>query len=199
MTSYLTDIKTVRDVLSVAPVLTFASSSKTTAKEIIAKLLDIFRSQIPFQEYYQEKLPFDDVQSIQRYIELCLQCNFQANARAELTSTVAELFPNGEVLFYGVSSATAISLAYFISHCDPEAIRSITLRPIAHASEPGAWLGPEYKNVQRYVTTTEIISRRKDTTNMQYIYCLKSRYSPRMDAFSYTCSVSSLHLMYSGM
>ena len=144
ITHYLESLKTPKDVLSVAPVLTFAASSKITAKAIIEKLLSIFRSHVPYQDYYDEKLAFGDALTIQQYIEVCLRCNFEADAETELTSTLAGLFPDRKVLLYGVSSSAATSLAHYITHCD-QAISKVKLRPVAHAKEPGVLSGPELK------------------------------------------------------
>ena len=139
---YLESIKKIKDALNVAPVLKFAASSKSTAKVIIEKLLSIFQSQVPFQKYYDESLLFDDMQPIQQFIELCLHCNFEANATKELTPLLADLFPEHRVFFIGISSSAAVSLAYYLNHCGTLSIRNITFRPTAHASEPGVFTGP---------------------------------------------------------
>ena len=142
---YLQSIEKIKDALKVAPVLKFASSSKITAKVIIEKLLSIFGSQVPFQKYYDESLSFDDMQPIEQFIALCLQCNFEANATTELTPIMAGLFPEHKVLFNGISSSTAVSLGYYLNYCGLVSIHNITLRPIAHVSEPGVFIGPVRK------------------------------------------------------
>ncbi|XP_072048548.1 uncharacterized protein [Amphiura filiformis] len=133
--SYLKKLKTVSDVLSIAPVLLFASRLQSAAKMIIQKLMLLFKSEIDPQTYYEDELSADETRPIQQYIELCLQCNFEADAKAEFVSILGDLFMEGEVLFYGISSKTAITLAYFMEYCDPVAIRGITLRPIAHVGD----------------------------------------------------------------
>ncbi|XP_072021826.1 uncharacterized protein [Amphiura filiformis] len=139
--SYLQNVNTVKDALSIAPVLIFASRSKPAAKLIMQKLLSIFESEIPAQKYYDEQLSFDDSRPIQQYIELCLECNFEADAKAEFVSTFKSLFVDGKILFLGISSKTTLALAYFMSYCDPGAISDITLCPIAIVSDPDVF-GP---------------------------------------------------------
>ncbi|XP_072048650.1 uncharacterized protein [Amphiura filiformis] len=141
VTSYLQNINTVEDALSIAPVLIFASRSNIAAKLIMQKLLTIFESEIAAQKYYDEQLSLDDSRPIQQYIELCLECNFEADAKAKFVSILRRLFVDGNVLFHGISSKTAIALAYFMSYCDPQAISDITLRPVAHVSDPNVGFG----------------------------------------------------------
>ncbi len=140
--SYLESVTTVKDAMRVAPVLIFASRSTITAKVIIQKLLRIVKSSgVELQEYYAESLSLDDLLTIQQYIELCLDCNFEADANAEFVSALRDLFLSGEVLFYGISSRIALALAYFMRYCDRGAISSLTLRPVAHISDPSIKFG----------------------------------------------------------
>ena len=135
----------MRDVLSLAPVLKFASTSKFAAKMIIERLMHIFEAEIRCQEYYEEKLSFDETRPIQKFVELCLECNFEADAKEDFVSILRPLFHNGAVLFYGIVPKAAVSLAYFMTYCDPEAIRCITIRSIPHISHPFINVGPTYQ------------------------------------------------------
>ena len=76
LSSYLEGITTVKEALSVAPVLVFASRSEEAVKMILAKLIEISKSQVPLKEYYKEKLPFEEMLQIQRFIELWLRVQF---------------------------------------------------------------------------------------------------------------------------
>ena len=162
LNSYLQDVKTIKDALSIAPVLTFAASSKSAASSIIDKLkrifssksaasaiidklMRIFSSEVQTLKYYKKELPFDETRTIQRFIQLCLECNFEAHAQSKFTSIIKDLFDGGEVLFYGISPKAAMSLAYYMTYCDPDAIQHITLRPTAHVSEPMSVEGPNMK------------------------------------------------------
>ena len=143
LASYLKDVNTLEEALSVAPVLRFASTSKQAAKAILRKLLQIFNSQ-PIRDYYRERLTLDETFLIQRLIILCLDCNFEAAAEAEFASMLANLFSDGEVLFHGIPSNAAIALAYYMRHCNPQDISHVTLRPIAHSSQPFIQYGPTH-------------------------------------------------------
>lgn len=143
--SYLQRIKNIRDALSLAPVLIFASSSKFAAKMIIDRLMHIFKAEIRYEEFYEEKLSFDETKPIQKFIELCLECNFEADAKEDFVSALRPLFHNSAVLFYGIVPKAAVSLAYFMTYCDPEAIRWITIRSIPHSSHPFINIGPFYQ------------------------------------------------------
>ena len=144
LATYLENITSFKDALSVNLVLKFASRSKSAAGMIIKKLVSIFESEFQPQEYYDENLAFDDTRPIQQFIELCLECNFEADAKDRFVSILRNLFVDGNALFYGISTKVSISLAYFISFCDREGITSVTLRPIAHSSHPFIGKGPTY-------------------------------------------------------
>ena len=146
LASYLENITSFKDALSVNLVLKFASRSKSAAKMIIKKLVSIFESEFQPQEYYDENLTFDDTRPIQQFIELCLECNFEADAKDNLVSILRNLFVDGKALFYGISTKVSISLAYFINYCscDRDDITSVILRPIAHSSHPFIGKGPTY-------------------------------------------------------
>ena len=144
LSSYLDDVKTVKNVLSVASVLTFAARSKPAAQIILGKLVQIFKSIIQPHDYYGEKLSFDETQTIQQLIELCLECFFEAKfEKADgLNPMMKELFIQGNMLTYGIQSKSAISLAYYMKQCDSEDVRNFTFRPIARAKGPLVIYGP---------------------------------------------------------
>ncbi|XP_072049232.1 uncharacterized protein [Amphiura filiformis] len=161
LASYLQSVKTLKDALSISPVLIFASRSKIAAKMIVHKLLKIFKSKIPAQKYNDEELPFDDLRCIQKYIELCLECNFEADAKAEFVSIHRGLFVNGKVLFHGISSKTAIALAYFMNYCDSKAISDITLRPVADVSDQTVGYGPSMNMFDNTLRRMKYLSHNK--------------------------------------
>ena len=143
--SYLKDVKTLKNVLSVAPVLIFASHTSEEAAEVIVETLisTAVNQEIKFEDYYAEKMSFEDVREIQQFIEVCLECAFEADLRGDCISCLEKLFANGSVLFYGISTKAAISLAHYLAYCsDPSVIRHVTLRPIVHTSDPANDSGP---------------------------------------------------------
>ena len=161
LSSYLKDVKTVKNVLSVASVLTFAACSKPAAQMILGKLVEIFKSVIQPHDYYSEKLSFDETQTIQQLIELCLECFFEAKfEKADgLNQIMRDLFIQGNMLAYGIQSKSAMSLAYYMKQCDSQDVRNFTFRPIARAKGPLVIYGP---------------TRQIYNTTLQNLKCLSS-------------------------
>ena len=158
--SYLQSIKTFTDAFTVAMVLRFACGSQGAAVRILGKLFDIFASQSNDQlrKHHQylsisDRLSFDDARHIQEFIELCLDCNFEAQLKDCFAPNMQNIFMDGKVLFHGISPKTAVSLAYVMEFC-PKSIQAIILRPIAHVSHPLVIEGP-IGNV--YYTSLEAI------------------------------------------
>ena len=141
--AYLEEIETIEDALSVALVLTFASCTKPAAKLVLERLMDVFRDEIQpeLRSYKQEKLLFEEIRPMQAFTELCLECNYEADAGAEFGSILKDLYADGIVLFYGIPPKAAVTLAYYIQKCKPS-ITNVALRPIAHACEPPMFYGP---------------------------------------------------------
>ena len=173
---YLEKINKVRDALNLGLVLVFSSASSTEGAEIISKqLVNIFSSDEQCQKYYKEKeegeprrkrpvLSFDESLTVQQFIELCLKCNYEANAESRFTDTLGKLFevPASEreklrreilydditnddrygagycdgqrVMLYGVTAKTAITLGYYMKHSGSKITR-LDLTPSAHVTD----------------------------------------------------------------
>ena len=159
LSAYLEEVETVEDALSVALVLTFASSQRSAARLIVEKLMEIYHEEIEsdMTDFKREHLAFEDTRPIQAFLELCLECNYEADAGAEFGSILSDLFADGKVLFYGIPAKAATTLAYYIERCKP-AIRSLNLRPIAHASEPPRFFGPTADSYQAALKTLKPLS-----------------------------------------
>ena len=137
LSSYLEGITTAKEALSVAPVLVFASRSEEAAKMILAKLIENIQvSSFHSRNINEEKLPFEEMLQIQRFIELCLECNFEAELGPTSSSLrLTDIFVSKIALFHGISSKTAVSLAHYMAHGDPKVISAIRLRPTANISD----------------------------------------------------------------
>ena len=159
LSAYLEEVETVEDALSVALVLTFASSQRSAARLIVEKLMEIYHEEIEsdMTDFKREQLAFEDTRPIQAFIELCLECNYEADAGAEFGSILSDLFADGTVLFYGIPAKAATTLAYYIERCKPT-IRNLTLRPIAHASEPPMFFGPTADSYNAAMKTLKSLS-----------------------------------------
>lgn len=160
LNSYLVGVKSMKDALSISLVLVFAARSKKAAEIILKKLIEIFSSsdiQSQVSDYYSGKLSYDEMRPIQQFIELCLECNFEADTKSELIPIITGLFPHGKVVFHGITSKTAISLAYYMEHCNSDAICDITLSPVAHASDPFIFYGPIYRMYANTLQGTKAI------------------------------------------
>ena len=101
LSEYLENISTVRDALSLNMVLRFTASNIESAEKIVKKLTSIFLSDKQCQQYYNETgewpfkrplLSFDESLTVQQFIELCLECNYEANAESRFTDTLGKLF-----------------------------------------------------------------------------------------------------------
>ena len=137
MERYLNEISTDKQVRNLALVLTFAARYTYTTDMIVRKITMTF-DPVQFGHFYHETLPLKEALVIQELIELCLVCNFEARANINLK----HLFPTGLVLFSGISVRAASALGYLMQCSDRPDIKSITLRPIAHASDPLVFFGP---------------------------------------------------------
>ena len=107
------------------------------ARKILQRLMEIFGSESHsiIADYYREKLELDDTLKIQQFLEMCLSCNYEADCRGEFNHLLSNLFPMGKVYFLGISSSTALALGYYMENSQPGDIKSLTLRPIAHAGD----------------------------------------------------------------
>ncbi|XP_072024481.1 uncharacterized protein [Amphiura filiformis] len=142
--SYLKDIESPKNALSIALVLMFAARCETetepAASRIVEKLVTIF-GKMDSGKFYREQLPFNETRPIQDLIELCLVCNYEAQSDLDLKS----LFPSKRVLFYGITTKAANALGYLMQSSNKPEFNQITLRPIAHATDPVVLLGPTGK------------------------------------------------------
>ena len=150
--SRLATVTTMQEALSIQLILRFASGhNPRAARKILQRLMDIFRSesQSAIADYYNEDLELDDTLKIQQFLEMCLSCNYEADCRGEFNPLLADLFPMGKVYFLGVSSSTALGLGYYMENSQPCDIKSLKLRPIAHAGDIVEPAGPLYRLTER--------------------------------------------------
>ena len=141
----LASVTSIQDALSVQLVLRFASGQNLhAAKKILQRLMKIFRSESHsvIDDYYNEGLELDDTLKIQQFLEMCLSCNYEADCLGEFNHLLANLFPMGKMYFLGISSSTALALGYYMENAQPGDIKSLTLRPIAHAGDIVEPTGP---------------------------------------------------------
>ena len=164
LSEYLSKIHTVRDAQNLSMVLKFASAKCIKAAEkIMEKLVSIFCSDEGCQQYYNKKaksttswwiggpapkvsvLEFSESLKVQQFIELCLECNYEASAKSLFTDILGKLFepPASErdsvddcqrVVLYGVTAKVAITLGYFLKNSGQNITR-IDLRPSAHVTD----------------------------------------------------------------
>ena len=146
--SRLATVTTMQEALSIQLVLRFASGQNPHAvRKILQRLMEIFgsESQSIIADYYKEGLELVDTLKIQQFLEMCLSCNYEAHCRDEFNNLLADLFPMGQVYFLGISSSTALALGYYMENSQPGDIKSLTLRPIAHAGNIVNPTGPLWK------------------------------------------------------
>ncbi|XP_072047579.1 uncharacterized protein [Amphiura filiformis] len=209
LSKYLTEIHTVKEALSVGLVLMFTAGSKNAAKLIISKLMDIFKDKVKplMSQYLDEQLPFDDSDetlstlSIQQFIALILECNFEADAKNMFNDIWKEVFQDGRVLLYGISSKVAVSLAYCFKHSEPDAVRNLTLRPIAHPSHPFIFRGPNLKeytdalqNMKGFENSQiDDIFRAFKKANREDLHPEWDRYTPAQSVANMACIAAVQH------
>ena len=165
--SYLGEIKTVQDALTIGPVLLSAAAENTlSAEQVLGKLMEIFRKEfdpskearprgpndsedrMPISNFYDGKLAIKDIRKIQQFIELCIECNYEANVGEKFTSKLVKtLFPRGKVYFFGIAPYPAVALGYFLSHIkateeEKSPINFIKLTCAPHPCDPQVFNGP---------------------------------------------------------
>ena len=147
LTTYLEAMRDVKDALSLGPVLISAAAAGVHSAEcVLNRLLEICGTEIQSQlaAYYfktHKKLPLQDVKRIQEFIELCLECNFEADAKERFVTMLEKLFPYGEVFCFGIKPYAAVALGYYIEH-SKSSIHYLGLLPTAHPSDPQIHYGP---------------------------------------------------------
>ncbi|XP_072036662.1 baculoviral IAP repeat-containing protein 1f-like [Amphiura filiformis] len=128
---YLESHNDVDKAIGIQPTLSFACGlSPHVAKHILPGLLEIFSSQLEHSvfEFYNNKLLFDASCTMQDFILLCLECNFEAQAADEYIALLSKLIPTRKLKFVGVSDSSAVAITYFLCHSQPLSIESIVLR-----------------------------------------------------------------------
>ena len=148
----LASITTMQEALSIQLVLRFASGQNAyAARLILQRLMEIFGSESHsvIADYYKKNLELDDSLKIQQFLEMCLSCNYEADCRGDFNHLLSNLFPMGKVYFLGISSSTALALGYYMENSQPGDIKSLTLRPIAHAGDTVEPTGPLSKLQQQ--------------------------------------------------
>ncbi|XP_072028467.1 uncharacterized protein [Amphiura filiformis] len=145
--SYLSAINTVDTAMATGLVLISAAAANTdAAKEVITSLMKLFDDEIDVKEtmslYYNGRLSVDETRRIQQFIELCLECNYEANARGKFNEMISrQLFKDGQVYCFGIQPYPAVALGYYMEHSESW-IRSFNLQPVAHPSDPQIFYGP---------------------------------------------------------
>ena len=177
LSEYLETINTIKDALNLSMVLRFVvtPNNNIASKPTVEKLANIFSSDEQCQKYYKDKegerLSFDESLTVQQFIELCLECNYEANAESRFTDTLGKLFEvpaskreqlrrvkwrdgstyddkfgtgycdGQQVMLYGVTAKTAITLGYYMKHSGSK-ITHLDLIPSAHVTDDASPSGP---------------------------------------------------------
>ena len=143
LNKYLSKIKTIKHALNLGMVLKFATSNPKAAELVVSKLVAIFHATAQCKKYYDADtddggqveshsgLSHNESRTVQRLIELILECNYEGACRA---ACIKSVFQNGQILLTGLAQKTCITLAYFLSH-GGECIRRINLHPIPHVND----------------------------------------------------------------
>ena len=142
--AYLLSQIWAREALNVGIVLiSAASKGADVAEKVLTKLLSMFPSenQTEISKYYTVELPLDDMRRIQQFIELCLECNYEANAEGKFSKPLEKLFDNGQVYCFGLQPYPAVALSYYMKYSG-SSVRSLRLQPVPHPSEPVVHYGP---------------------------------------------------------
>ena len=123
----LQQLQTLDDVLNHAWILRFASGANTeVAQLIIERLLQVYQDDeeihMAHPRYYEDVVSARKWRTIQRYIELCLACNYESGSRAQITNQLSQLFQSGRIYFLGMSPATVTHFGYYLSHLDASSV-----------------------------------------------------------------------------
>ncbi|XP_072039354.1 uncharacterized protein [Amphiura filiformis] len=132
---YLDSAKTC---MRVEMVLRFACGvSRDVAHHILQELVQIFKSEFSSyqQRYYKQSLDPDDTKHFQKFIELCLQCYYECPGSTESHLLLNELFPNGQILFVGMSPYTSSAIGQYISRA--KITKSVTIIAIPSPGDGG--------------------------------------------------------------
>ncbi|XP_072048433.1 uncharacterized protein [Amphiura filiformis] len=144
LSSKLRMLKTVQEALSVQLILQFACGSNIKAADMILhRLMDIYEPELRpiMSRYSDEKLQFEETLPVQNFIDLCLRCNYEGGAEDQFSGLLFDLFSGGNVYFFGISAFSAVALGYYLSHCQPDYIRSIKLRASGHNTDDALYTG----------------------------------------------------------
>ncbi|KAJ8022527.1 Protein NLRC5 [Holothuria leucospilota] len=120
---YISKIQSVARALDLSYVLSFASwKSQQAAEEIMNLLLKIFNEELKVKvpEYEKGSLPLHECQIMQKYFELCLQLNFEADSQGKLNQQLSSIFCNQVVRMVGISSYVAEALGHYLKYIGVE-------------------------------------------------------------------------------
>ncbi|XP_072029762.1 uncharacterized protein [Amphiura filiformis] len=159
--SYLSAINTVDTAMATGLVLISAAAENTdAAKEVMTSLMKLFDDELDVKEtmslYYNEKLSVDETRRVQQFIELCLECNYEADAKLKFNEMLSRLFKDGQVYCFGVQPYPAVALGYYMEHSDSW-IRSFKLQAVAHPHDPQIYYGPGQEINQQIFKGLKII------------------------------------------
>ncbi|XP_038061492.1 uncharacterized protein LOC119732152 [Patiria miniata] len=79
---------------------------------------------------YSEARPFHDMLQLQKFIELCLQLNFEGQFEGALNKKLKSIFPDGRVRLIGISSCKLRLLSYLLEHAQPEDKSKLNVKSI---------------------------------------------------------------------
>ncbi|XP_072029763.1 uncharacterized protein [Amphiura filiformis] len=137
--SYLGAIQTVDAAMATGLVLiSAAAANNDAAKEVMTVLMKLFDEEIDVKE---GRLTVDETRWVQQFIELCLECNYEADIEGKFNEMLSRLFKDGQVYCFGIQPYPAVALGYYMEHSDSW-IRSFNLQAVAHPSDPQIFYGP---------------------------------------------------------
>ena len=123
--SNLQCLSSVNTCMRLEMILRFAcGASSEAAAMILQRLMEVFKSEMSetFDLYYnissldnRRQLDPDVAKSIQKFIELCLQCYFESPSGTSAHEIIEDLFQDGHILFIGMSPYTSSAIGQYIS------------------------------------------------------------------------------------
>ncbi|XP_072044179.1 NLR family CARD domain-containing protein 4-like [Amphiura filiformis] len=128
---FMQALKAPSDTLNAKMILLFAcGASEKAATLILRHLANLFTREFQpdLEQFFKGELHFERSKSIQDIVDLCLMCNFECEATGHLNKDLLTLFPEGRIMFSGITPQRASALSYFLSNVRcPGAIKSITV------------------------------------------------------------------------
>ena len=156
---FVSTLRKPADVLTLSFVLLSAcGNSLKCAEGIMKRLNEIYFAEIwkCMNRFVRGKLGAEESRNIQRFIELCIQCNFEGEAAGSLNDLVLKLFPWKKVTLTGLPTQTAVAFRYFLQYLkNPEDIEEVFVNGVPRK-------GVEFINDSTFETLSENLLQKYD-------------------------------------